>query len=114
MIAVIFDVLTKEENKQEYFDIATNLKPILENIEGFISVERFESLQTDGKFLSLSFWESEEAIKKWRNETMHRDGQSNGIRHIFSDYRIRVGSIIRDYGMEKREEAPKDSNDYHI
>ncbi len=113
MIAVIFEVLPKEENKQEYFDIAANLKPILENIEGFISVERFESLQTDGKFLSLSFWESEEAIEKWRNETMHREGQSNGLGHIFSDYRIRVGSIIRDYGMEKREEAPKDSNEYH-
>ncbi|MBK3517297.1 antibiotic biosynthesis monooxygenase family protein [Carboxylicivirga marina] len=113
MIAVIFEVCPKEENKQEYLDIAAKLKPMLANVDGFISVERFESLQTKGKILSLSFWESEEAIEKWRNETMHREGQAEGLGHIFSDYRIRVGSIIRDYGINKREEAPKDSNEYH-
>ncbi|TRX72516.1 antibiotic biosynthesis monooxygenase [Carboxylicivirga sp. M1479] len=113
MVAVIFEVFPREENKQEYLDIAAKLKPMLVNIDGFISVERFESLQTKGKILSLSFWESEEAIEKWRNETMHREGQANGLGHIFSDYRIRVGSIIRDYGMDIREEAPNDSNAYH-
>ncbi len=113
MIAVIFEVFPNEENKQEYLDIAAKLKPMLADVEGFISVERFESLQTKGKILSLSFWESEEAVEKWRNETIHREGQANGLGHIFSNYRIRVGSIIRDYGMSERKEAPKDSYEYH-
>jgi heme-degrading monooxygenase HmoA len=113
MIAVIFEVFPKEENKQEYLDIAAKLKPMLANVDGFISIERFESLQTAGKILSLSFWESESAIMKWRNETLHREGQAAGLKHIFSDYRIRVGQIVRDYGIEDRQEAPVDSNSYH-
>jgi len=113
MIAVIFEVFPKEENKQEYLDIAGKLKPMLSNFEGFISIERFESLQTPGKILSLSFWENEESVQEWRNETMHRQGQASGLDHIFSDYRIRVGEIIRDYGIDERNEAPKDSNMYH-
>ncbi len=114
MIAVIFEVIPKEENKQEYLDIAAQLKPMLENREGFISIERFASIQNPGKILSLSFWEDEQAIEKWRNEIMHRKGQASGLQHIFSDYRIRVGQIIRDYDLENRGEAPKDSNAYHM
>lgn len=110
MITVIFEVFPKEENKQEYLDIASNLKPMLEKYDGFISIERFKSLQDPHKILSLSFWENEDAITKWRNDMMHREGQKSGSKHIFSDFRIRVGNIIRDYGMENRDEAPVDSN----
>lgn len=113
MIAVIFETFPKAENRQEYLDIATKLKPMLANIEGFISIERFASLQNENKILSLSFWENEEAIEKWRNIEQHRKGQAEGINHIFADYRIRVGQIIRDYGINDREEAPKDSNEIH-
>ena len=113
MIAVIFEVSPKEENKQEYLDIAAKLKPMLAAFDGFISIERFASLQDPNKMLSLSFWKDEQSIEKWRNETMHRLGQASGLGHIFSDYRIRVGQVIRDYGLEERTEAPADSNTYH-
>lgn len=113
MIAVLFEVFPKEENKQDYLNIAAKLKPMLAEIDGFISIERFESLQTPGKILSLSFWENEEAIENWRNITQHREGQAEGMNQIFSEYRIRVGNIVRDYGKDYRNEAPKDSNSYH-
>ena len=110
MIAVIFEVLPKSENKQEYLDIALELKPLLSKIEGFISIERFASLQDGNKILSLSFWENEEAIQEWRNLEIHRKGQAKGISHIFENYRIRVAEVNRDYGMNERKEAPADSN----
>ncbi len=113
MITVIFEVFPKEENKQEYLDIAAKLKPMLADVDGFISIERFASLQDPNKILSLSFWEDEQSVEKWRNESMHRHGQASGLGHIFSDYRIRVGQIIRDYSLENRAEAPTDSNTYH-
>lgn len=113
MIAVIFEVFPKEENKQEYLDVAAELKPLLAEIDGFISIERFASLQDPDKILSLSFWRDESAIKQWRNLEAHRQGQAKGISHIFKDYRIRVGHIVRDYGMTERQEAPEDSNKKH-
>lgn len=113
MIAVIFEVFPKEENKQEYLDIAANLKPMLRDIDGFISIERFASLQDPNKVLSLSFWRDEESIENWRNKAMHREGQASGLHHIFSDFRIRVGQIIRDYSLDDREQAPSDSNKHH-
>ena len=113
MIAVIFEVYPKEENKQDYLDIASELKPMLKDIDGFISIERFASLQDPNKMLSLSFWKDEKAIEEWRNKAKHRKGQTAGLNHIFSNYRIRVGEIIRDYGINERNEAPLDSNKYH-
>ncbi|NOQ24939.1 MAG: antibiotic biosynthesis monooxygenase [Bacteroidales bacterium] len=113
MITVIFEVFPKEENKQEYLDIAAKLKPMLANVDGFISIERFASLQDPNKILSLSFWKDEQSIENWRTEAMHRHGQASGLHHIFSDYRIRVGQIVRDYGLEDRIEAPRDSKEYH-
>ncbi|OHX64895.1 antibiotic biosynthesis monooxygenase family protein [Flammeovirga pacifica] len=114
MIAVIFEVFPQPENKQEYLDIAKELKPLLSTIDGFISIERFESLQTPGKVLSLSYWENEEAIKQWRNQTQHREGQGKGMDHIFSNFNIKVCQVIRDYGLNDRENAPSDSNQYHL
>lgn len=113
MIAVIFEVIPAEGNMQEYLKIAAELKPILQNIDGFVSIERFSSLTQEGKLLSLSFWRDEEAIKEWRNIEAHRLAQQKGRDALFSDYRIRVANISRDYGMENRDEIPTDSRLIH-
>ncbi len=113
MIAVIFEVWPVEGNAKEYLDLAGELRPLLENIEGFISIERFESVATKGKYLSLSFWRDEEAIHTWRNMEDHRKAQEMGRSRVFSEYRIRVASVVRDYGMKNRDEAPKDSRAAH-
>lgn len=113
MIAVIFEVFPKPKSKQTYLDIAAELKPLLAEIDGFISIERFVSLQDKNKVLSLSFWENEAAIEQWRNLEKHRQGQAKGIAEVFNDYRIRVGHIVRDYGIADREQAPQDGNGYH-
>jgi len=109
MIAVIFEVWPKPEHRQGYFDLAADLRPILETIDGFISVERFESLTEKGKILSVSFWRDEAAVEAWRNVAEHRSSQAKGRATIFTDYRIRIASVIRDYGMNDRAQAPKDS-----
>ena len=114
MIAVIFEVWPIGEKSQEYFDLAAELKPLLEKVDGFISIERFESLATKGKYLSLSFWRDEEAIQQWRNLEAHRSAQAKGRSHIFSQYRIRVAPVARDYGMNERSGAPNDSRTVHI
>ena len=112
-VAVIFEVIPKETQKNEYLEIAKELAPELKNIPGFISIERFQSIYHPEKILSLSFWESEEAILEWRNLEMHRSAQAKGRDHIFEDYHLRIASVIRDYGMFDRAEAPADSNAYH-
>jgi heme-degrading monooxygenase HmoA len=109
MIAVIFEVWPKPEYKQEYLDLAAELRPVLETIDGFISVERFESLTEKGKILSLSFFRDEAAVEAWRNVPGHRKTQGKGRARIFENYRLRIAGVIRDYGMNEREQAPKDS-----
>ena len=113
MHAVIFEVEPEPERRQDYLDIAARLRPELEKIDGFISVERFESLTEKGKILSLSFWRDEAAVARWRNLEQHRAAQAKGRAGIFANYRLRVASVLRDYGMESREEAPKDSRATH-
>ena len=113
MIAVIFEVWPKRERKQEYLDIAAHLRPLLDNIDGFISIERFESLSEPGKILSLSFWRDEQAVETWRGLGEHRIAQAKGRAEIFQNYRLRVVSVIRDYGMFEREQAPRDSRQLH-
>jgi len=113
MIAVIFEVWPAEGRAAEYFDLAAALKADLEKIDGFVSVERFESLTTRGKFLSLSFWRDEEAIRGWRNLEAHRVAQAKGRGEVFADYRLRVASVMRDYGMNERAGAPEDSRKTH-
>ncbi len=112
-IAVIFEVMPAEGKKQEYLDIAAALKPELEKIDGFISIERFQSIYDPGKILSLSFWRDEAAIRQWRNLELHRDAQVKGRAEIFSGYRLRIAGVIRDYGMFDRTEAPADSKTFH-
>lgn len=113
MIAVIFEVWPAEGRAHEYFQLAVSLKSDLEKIDGFVSVERFESLTQKGKFLSISFWRDEEAVRAWRNLERHRVAQAKGRGGIFADYRLRVAPVLRDYGMHQRDDAPGDSRSVH-
>ena len=113
MIAVIFEVWPAEGKRAAYLDIAASLKPSLAEIDGFISVERFESLTEPGKLLSLSFWRDEDAVQAWRNVEQHRLAQAAGRGGIFRDYRLRIAGVIRDYGMTDRGQAPADSRGRH-
>ncbi len=111
MIAIIFEVQPAEGRRDAYFDHAARLKPALEKMDGFLSIERFESLTTPGKLLSLSFWRDEAAVAAWRNHAGHRLAQAAGRGGIFADYRLRVAGVIRDYGPRDRAEAPADAVD---
>lgn len=113
MIAVIFEVHLAEGKTPEYLEIANELMPSLTKIEGFISIERFQSFTNDNKVLSLSFWRDENAIQEWRTLESHRFAQSKGRGGVFKDYRLRVAGVIRDYGMNARSEAPSDSKKLH-
>lgn len=112
-IAVIFEVMPNDRRKQDYLDIAAKLKPELEKIDGFISIERFQSLSDPKKILSLSFWRDEKSILTWRNLELHRQAQNKGRNGIFKDYHLRIAHVVRDYGMFDRREAPADSKTYH-
>ncbi len=109
MIAVIFEVWPAAGRKQGYLDLAAGLRPELERIDGFISIERFQSLTDEGKLLSLSFWRDEAAVATWRTLEHHRAAQKAGRGGVFRDYRLRVAHVLRDYGMTERAEAPADS-----
>lgn len=113
MIAVIFELQPAEGRRESYLAIAAALKPLLEEIDGFISIERFQSLSDPNKLLSLSFWRDEEAVKQWRNLEPHRLAQSKGREKILADYRLRVAEVVRDYGLKEREQAPADSRCCH-
>ena len=113
MIAVIFEVEVAPARKQDYLDIAAELRPLLEQVDGFLSVERFQSLTHPEKLLSLSFFRDEEAVRNWRNLSQHRSAQRKGRDGIFAGYRLRVAGVIRDYGMVERGEAPGDSQAVH-
>ncbi|NBA86484.1 antibiotic biosynthesis monooxygenase [Emticicia sp. CRIBPO] len=113
MIAVIFEAFPAKGKWDEYLDIAAGLRPELSKIEGFISIERFESISTPGKVLSLSFWKDEESVIQWRNLELHRQAQASGRKSVFDDYRLRVANVLRDYGMNQRAEAPADSKNLH-
>lgn len=113
MIAVIFEVEPADGRKDDYLDIAAEMRPRLDGIEGFISVERFQSLTDPRKILSLSFFENEAAIARWRNLGAHRGAQAKGRGGVFDDYRLRIAHVIRDYGMVDRAQAPPDSRKTH-
>lgn len=114
MIAVLFEVLPAAGGADRYFDLAGHLKPELERIDGFVSVERFESLSRKGRFLSLSFWRDEQAVRAWRMHAQHRQAQSEGRSGIFDSYRIRVAAVIRDYGSSDRSQAPAERDEPRI
>jgi heme-degrading monooxygenase HmoA len=113
MIAVIFEVFIEPHKVDQYLSIAASLRRLLEDREGFISIERFQNLNSKEHFLSLSFWESEVAVATWRNEMEHRSAQKKGRQDIFKNYRIRVASVERDYTMCNRKQVPEDSKQIH-
>lgn len=113
MIAVIFEVSPRQGSTERYLDLAAQLRPLLEQIDGFVSIERFRSLADPDKLLSLSFWRDEEAVACWRRLEAHRAAQHAGRSQVFADYRLRVASVLRDYGMRDRTQAPVDSRRIH-
>lgn len=113
MIAVLFEAWPAPGEQSHYLDLAAALRPDLDQLDGFLSIERFESLAEPGKLLSLSFWRDEAAIAQWRNTAAHRDTQTAGRGGVFSDYRLRIAAVVRDYGMNDRAEAPADSRAVH-
>ena len=109
MIAVIFELTPAPGRKQDYLDLAAGLSDAVRDFDGFISIERFQSISDPARFVSLSFWRDEEAVRKWRNVQKHREAQAQGRGGVFSAYRLRVAEVLRDYSMRSREEAPSDS-----
>ena len=113
MIAVIFEVWPRDEHRQAYLDWAARLRPELEKMEGFLSIERFQSLTDPGKLLSLSFWRDEQCLARWRQLEAHRAAQAAGRGTMFRDYHLRIAAVLRDYGLEDRTQAPEDSRRIH-
>jgi heme-degrading monooxygenase HmoA len=113
VIAVIFEVWPTTGRREEYLDMAAQLRPLLDGIDGFISIERFQSLTDSTKILSLSWWRDEEAVRRWRQLEPHRAAQAAGRDGVFADYRLRIAAVVRDYGMFARDEAPADSRAFH-
>ena len=113
MISVIFEVIPAKGKRDEYLDIAAKLRPELDKVKGFISIERFQSITDPEKMLSLSFWEDESSVSEWRNLEVHRQAQARGRASVFNDYRLRVAHVLRDYGMNERAQAPADSKNIH-
>lgn len=113
MMAVIFEVTPAPGQTDAYLGAAAALRPLLEQVDGFLSIERFESLSQPGKLLSLSFWRDEEAVARWRQLEAHRSTQQAGRGGIFADYRLRVAAVVRDYGLHDRAQAPADSRAVH-
>ncbi len=113
MMAVIFEVQPAPGQRQAYLDTAAALRPQLERMDGFLSIERFQSLSDPDRLLSLSFWRDEAALAAWRRLESHRRAQAAGRDHVFAGYRLRVAAVVRDYGMDARDEAPEDSRAVH-
>lgn len=113
MLAVIFEVWPDPEHRDAYLQWAARLRTELQAMDGFVSIERFQSLTEDGKLLSLSFWRDEESLARWRQLEAHRAAQSAGRRTMFRNYRLRVAGVLRDYGKDEREQAPEDSRRLH-
>ena len=113
MIAVIFEVTPRDGARDAYLEFAARMRPLAESVDGFVSIERFESLTTPGKLLSLSLWRDEAALDEWRRLAAHREAQTAGRERLFADYRLRVAGVIRDYGLADRDQAPADSRALH-
>ena len=109
MIAVIFEARVQPAEGARYLELAAELRPLLDSIPGFVSIERFQSLSDPGKLLSLSFWEDEAAVAAWRNTGQHRAAQAEARAGVFEDYRLRIAAVLRDYGRDDRLQAPEDS-----
>ncbi|HET7363585.1 MAG TPA: antibiotic biosynthesis monooxygenase [Burkholderiales bacterium] len=113
MIAVIFEFTPAEGRFPDYMALVETLRQDLAKAEGFISLERYESITSKGKFVSLQFWRDEECVRKWRNLQKHRQAQKQGRGGIFKSYRLRIARVLRDYTMDERAQAPADSVQVH-
>ncbi len=113
MLAVIFEFWTDPDHADTYWNHAKAMGELVKDADGFISIERFESVSEEGKFVSLSFWRDEAAVEAWRNRLKHRAAQSAGRGGAFRDYRLRIADVLRDYGMHDRAQAPSDSREAH-
>jgi len=113
MIAVIFELTPAPGRKQDYLDLAAGLSEAVRDFDGFVSIERFQSITDPARFVSLSFWRDEDSVRRWRNVQKHREAQAQGRGGVFSAYRLRVAEVLRDYSMNSREEAPSDSVRVH-
>ena len=113
MIAVIFEFTPAPGRRQEYLDLAAGLSSAVKDFDGFISIERFQSITDPEKFVSLSFWRDEEAVRRWRNLQQHREAQAKGRGGIFAKYQLRIAQVSRDYTMDERSQAPADSRKVH-
>lgn len=113
MIAVIFEVEPTPALQQAYLDMAASLRHELEQVDGFLSIERFASMSQPGRILSLSYWRDEEAVAQWRNLEAHRLAQARGRDGMFLTYRLRVAEVVRDYGLLDRAGAPPDARMVH-
>lgn len=113
MVTIIFEVWPHPEHRDGYLNWAADLKNELLKMEGFLSIERFQSLTDPDKLLSLQFWRDEECLARWRQLEAHRAAQSAGRSTMFREYRLRVAEVVRDYGLNAREEAPSDSRAAH-
>jgi heme-degrading monooxygenase HmoA len=113
MIAVIFEVEIAEGRQDDYLTVAAEMRPLLEQVDGFISNERFQSLTNPAKLLSLSFFRDEDAVMRWRQLEAHRGAQAKGRSGLFAEYRLKVAHVIRDYGMDDRTQVPDDSRAVH-
>jgi heme-degrading monooxygenase HmoA len=114
VIAVIFESWPAPGKMQTYLDMGAKLGLQLEKMDGFISIERFQSVTSPGKLLALSIWRDEVAVDAFRNWEVHRGVQSSSRKDVFNDYRLRVAAVLRDYGMNDREQAPHDSREAHL
>ena len=116
MIAMIFEywIDVQGDDYVRYIETSTVLRDQLTSLEGFVSVERFESCSEPGKFVAIGFFDDEDSVTRWRNEPVHRQAQTMGRREFFADYRLRMATVHRDYGRSTRREAPTDSNQYHL
>jgi len=113
MIAVIFESWPAPGKVETYIAMGAALGSHLAKVDGFISIERFRSVTDPGKLVALSFWRDEASVEAWRKLEVHRLVQRESRKSIFTDYRLRVASVIRDYGMFEREQAPADSLTAH-
>lgn len=111
MIAVIFESWPKHGRGETYLEMGQRMMSLVEGFDGFISIERFESVVQPGKFVALSFWRDEAAVTAWRNVVEHRQIQRGSRNGVFEDYRLRVASVTRDYSMHDRIQTPHDSID---
>ena len=108
MFSVLFEVHPKPDQWDAYLGYVKMLRPELEQVEGFVDNIQYRSLNREGWILSLSNWQDEKAVVRWRTKMRHHEVQELGRGEVLLDYHLRVGQITLDTqlpeGMELREQ----------